>query len=139
LPAIRSEETLSKNKNREDGPDALASKMEALCIPGFTRHILLCCDQTEPECCDRTESLLSWEFLKRRLSELGLSGRGGTAPSCNCLRVCQGGTIAVVSPAGTWSRGCNEPVLERIVREHLIEGRSVQEYVIAERPLPMTK
>ena len=45
----------------------------------------------------------------------------------------------MVSPAGTWSRGCNEPVLERIVREHLIEGRSVQEYVIAERPLPMTK
>ncbi len=30
-------------------------------------------------------------------------------------------------------------VLERTVREHLIEGRSVQEYVIAERPLPTTE
>ena len=30
-------------------------------------------------------------------------------------------------------------VLERTVREHLIEGRSVQEYVIAERPLLTTE
>jgi (2Fe-2S) ferredoxin len=27
-------------------------------------------------------------------------------------------------------------VLERILREHVMEGRPVEEYVIAERPLP---
>ena len=50
-----------------------------------------------------------------------------------------GGPIAVVYPDGIWYRGCNSSVLERIVREHLIEGRPVQEYVIAERPLPTTE
>jgi (2Fe-2S) ferredoxin len=45
----------------------------------------------------------------------------------------------VVYPEGIWYRGCNSSVLERTVREHLIEGRSVQEYVIAERPLPTTE
>jgi hypothetical protein len=77
LPATRSEDILSEKKNDEVGPDALASKLEALGIPRLTRHIFLCCDQTEPKCCDRTESLAAWEFLKRRLSEIGLSGRGG--------------------------------------------------------------
>ena len=46
------------------------------------------------------------------------------------------GPIAVVYPDGTWYRACDPPVLERILREHVMEGRPVAEYVIAERPLP---
>ena len=42
------------------------------------RHIFLCCDQTKPKCCDKERSLESWEFLKRRLKELGLAGPQAT-------------------------------------------------------------
>jgi (2Fe-2S) ferredoxin len=101
----------------------------------LTRHLFICAG---PDCIDAATGEQTWDYVKRRMKELNITGADGPCyrTKCHCLRICSEGPICVVYPEGTWYRHVTTENAERIIQQHLIGGQVVEDLCFARNPLP---
>lgn len=105
------------------GNDELRAFMEP-----YARHVLVC---TGGYCSAARKGRGLYADLARLLQREGLlfGPRRVKRSEAPCLGVCAGGPIVAVYPEGVWYAGVTSELLERIVVEHLRDGRELTEHV----------
>jgi len=107
----------------------LKEGLEKACIRGATRHVFVCIG---PDCCKSREGEVLWDYIKRRVKE---SSAKVMRTKAACFRICTGGPWMVVYPEGIWYGGVTPARFERILQEHILRGRPVREWVVAQNAL----
>ena len=94
----------------------------------YRRHVIVCTGSyCSPDRRGRALYARLADLLQREDLLFGPSRvKRGETP---CLGVCAGGPIVVVYPEGIWYSGVTPELLERIVVEHLRDGRVVEDAV----------
>jgi (2Fe-2S) ferredoxin len=98
-------------------------------------HLLLCATPTKPLCCDPAVGAGSWHRLKTLVRELGLEDPARPEgvvlrTKADCLRVCSGGPVLLLWPEGITYGAVTPERIERIVREHVIAGVPIEEWIL---------
>ncbi len=114
--------------------------MTTIVSPKIKYHLLLCATPQKALCCDPQVGAASWKRLKELLLELDLENSCNTKgivlrSKVDCLRICKSGPILLVWPDGTWYGSVNAKRIETIVREHIVKGNPIEEWILKKAEL----
>lgn len=112
--------------------DRLRQRAAKKQLPTMDRHVIVCVDDD----CDESGKLC--KRLKKSIAAAGLRATV-TTTKAKCLGICKGGPILVVYPEGTWYAGVTAGVADRIVEQHLRDGRPVEEHSFLQNGLCATR
>jgi (2Fe-2S) ferredoxin len=99
-------------------------------------HLLLCATPSKALCCpDPAVGSASWETLKRLVREWGLEDPSRPEGivlrnKADCLRICAEGPVLLIWPEGCVYGGVTPQRIETILREHVLAGRPLQEWLV---------
>jgi len=102
----------------------------------ISHHLLLCATPSKALCCpDPGIGAASWDYLKRLVRELGLEDPARPEgivlrTKADCLRICAEGPILLIWPEGTVYGGVSPERIEPILREHVIGGKPIEQWII---------
>jgi (2Fe-2S) ferredoxin len=109
-----------------------------------SHHLLLCATPTKALCCpDPAVGAASWYALKRLVRELGLEdpGRPGgivLRSKADCLRICAEGPTLLIWPDGVVYGGVTAERIEPILREHVVGGVPIEDWILRRCELSRT-
>jgi (2Fe-2S) ferredoxin len=101
-----------------------------------SHHLLLCATPSKALCCpDPAIGAASWDRLKRLVRDLGLEDPARPEgivlrSKADCLRICSEGPVLLIWPEGSVYGGVTPERMERILREHVLAGQPVQEWLV---------
>ena len=91
----------------------------------YSHHVFFCCNQRNDgrASCNDHASQSTRDYAKKRIKELGLSGKGRVRVNqAGCLDRCEEGPVIVVYPEEVWYTYVDKDDVDEIIDQHLIKG-----------------
>jgi len=110
-------------------------------VTRVSHHLLLCATPTKALCCpDPAVGAASWDTLKRLVREWGLEDPQRPEGivlrnKADCLRICAEGPVLLIWPEGYVYGVVTPERIETILRNHVLAGRPVQEWLVRQYAL----
>ena len=97
----------------------------------YEKHIFICTNQKAEgkACCGEQRGMELVEKFREVLSEKGLKGKI-RAQRSGCLDACKHGPALVIYPEGTYYKQVTPSDVERIIDEHIIGGKQLEDLVL---------